>query len=105
MKNDEKWTSLGVKEKLAIGTALAAFIAGWVLTGLACFVPLLMSEQSILWILGQAMVYTASVFGVTSYFSSETIRMRRDLRRIMNEERTKIEEEIENIEEKESDEK
>jgi FtsH-binding integral membrane protein len=96
MKNDDKWTSLGVKEKLAIGTALAAFIAGWVLTGLACFVPLLMSEQSILWILGQAMVYTASVFGVTSYFSSETVRMRNDLKRMMDEERERIETEKEN---------
>lgn len=96
MKNDDKWTSLGVKEKLAIGTALAAFIAGWVLTGLACFVPLLMSEQSILWILGQAMVYTASVFGVTSYFSSETVRMRNELKRMMDEERERIETEKEN---------
>ena len=78
-----KFSDLNIKEKLAIISACAAFICGWVLTGIAAFVPLLLSEQSILWILGQAMTYAAAVFGVAQYFNAEAIRMRRDLHHMM----------------------
>ena len=87
------WKDLNVKEKLAVSTAIAAFAIGWLLTGLAAFVPLLLSEQSILWILGQALIYTASVFGVTSYFNDETVRLRHDINHQMRRFKTEIEEE------------
>ena len=35
--------------------------------------------ESTLWILGQALVYAASVFGITGYFTSETRRLRHDI--------------------------
>ena len=72
---------LNIKEKLAIISACAAFTMGWVLTGIAAFVPLLLSEQSILWILGQAMTYSAAVFGVSMYFNAETRIMKADINR------------------------
>ena len=75
------WKDLGIKEKLAMASACLAFMAGWVLTGLACFVPLLISEQGILWILGQSLIYTASVFGISAYFKSETVQMKHDVAR------------------------
>jgi len=75
------WNDLGVKEKLAIGSACAAFALGWIITALAAFVPLLISEQGVLWILGQSLVYTASVFGVSAYFKSEAVQLRRDMNR------------------------
>ena len=84
------WKDLNVKEKLAVSTAIAAFAIGWILTGLAAFVPLLLSEQSIL---GQALIYTASVFGVTSYFNAETVRLRHDINHQMRRFKTEIEEE------------
>lgn len=80
MKNN-KWSDLGIKEKLAVGSACVAFVLGWVITGLAAFVPLLISEQGVLWILGQSLVYTASVFGVSLYFKSEAIQLRHDVDR------------------------
>lgn len=80
-----KWSSLTIKERLAITTALIAFSLGWILTGLACFVPLLLSEQSILWILGQSLLYASGVFGVTAYFSAESQRMRNDVRMMIHE--------------------
>lgn len=93
------WKDLGIKEKLAIGTALAAFTVGWVLTGIAAFVPLYMSEQSILWILGQSLTYSAAVFGVTAYFNSESQKLRRDidrhLERVERMNKLKVEEEVE----------
>ena len=79
MKNN--WRDLTIKEKLAVGSACIAFAAGWVLTALAAFVPLLLSEQGILWILGQSLVYSASVFGISAYFKSETVQLKRDMDR------------------------
>jgi len=81
MNNKTKWVDLGIKEKLAIGSACIAFALGWTITGLAAFVPLLISEQGVLWILGQSLVYTASVFGVSMYFKSETIQLKHDIDR------------------------
>ena len=83
---------LNIKEKLAIISACAAFTMGWVLTGIAAFVPLLLSEQSILWILGQAMTYSAAVFGVSMYFNAETRIMKHNIdRHLANTERMIIE--------------
>lgn len=75
------WSDLNIKEKLAIASACMAFILGWTLTALAAFVPLLISEQGVLWILGQSLVYTASVFGVSMYFKSESIQLKHDIDR------------------------
>ena len=89
-----KFSDLNIKEKLAIISACAAFICGWVLTGIAAFVPLLLSEQSILWILGQAMTYAAAVFGVSMYFNAETRMMKHDINKhIEHMERMQIERE------------
>lgn len=74
---------LNIKEKLAIVSACAAFVCGWTLTGIAAFVPLLLSEQSILWILGQAMTYAAAVFGVSMYFNAEARIIKHDINRHM----------------------
>lgn len=84
MKNT-KWIDLGIKDKLAIASACAAFCFGWVLTAIAAFVPLLLSEQGVLWILGQSLVYSASVFGVSMYFKSESVQMRKDMQDFLNE--------------------
>ena len=83
MKNN--WKDLNIKEKLAIISACAAFCMGWVLTSIAAFMPLLLSEQAILWILGQAMTYSAAVFGVSMYFNAEAKQMKNDLRLYFNE--------------------
>lgn len=74
---------LNIKEKLAIISACIAFLCGWTLTGIAAFVPLLLSEQSILWILGQGMTYAAAVFGVSMYFNAEARIMKHDINKHM----------------------
>ena len=78
------FNDLNIKEKLAIISACAAFICGWVLTGISAFVPLLLSEQAILWILGQGMTYAAAVFGVSMYFNAEARQMRNDMQKYFN---------------------
>ena len=75
------WCSLDIKEKAAIVTAIAAFVVGWGLTIAGFIVPPLGEiADSILWVLGQALIYAASVFGITSYFTSESKRLKRDIR-------------------------
>ncbi len=80
----QKWEDLSIKERLSIGSACLAFCAGWILTGCAAFVPLLLSEQGVLWILGQSLVYSASVFGIAAYFKSEAVEMKQDMQRYFN---------------------
>lgn len=73
---------MDVKQKFAICTAVVAFVAGWGLT-IAGFVlpPQGEVSDSVLWILGQALVYTASVLGIGMYFNNELAQLRRETRR------------------------
>ena len=88
----QNWNNLNIKEKLAIISACGAFCMGWILTCIAAFVPLLLSEQAILWILGQSMTYSAAVFGVSMYFNASARAMKRDMQEYFTEqERLQIE--------------
>lgn len=75
------WKDLNIKEKLGIGTAVLAFLFGWGLTICSAFVALLISEQGTLWVLGQSLVYTASVLGLSYYFKGEATMMKQDMQR------------------------
>lgn len=81
MKNcEQQWKDLPVREKIAIITAVAAFIVGWGMSIAGFWLPPIGEvADSVLWILGQALIYAASVFGLTGYFTSETRRLRRDI--------------------------
>ena len=76
-----------MKERISVWTALAAFILGWGLT-IAGFVvePVGEVADSVLWILGQALIYAASVFGITNYFHTESTKLRQDVKRLMKNE-------------------
>ena len=68
------------KQKVAIITALIAFGIGWGLTIAGFIVPPLGEvSDSVLWILGQALIYAASIFGVTTYFSAESKQIKKDI--------------------------
>ena len=81
MRND-KWSDLNIKDKIAILSAIIAFILGWCMSIAGFWIPPVGEvSDSILWILGQALLYAASVFGVSAYFRSETVQLRRDMDR------------------------
>ena len=90
----ETWKSMDIKQKFAIVTAVVAFVAGWGLT-IAGFIipPEGEVSDSVLWILGQALIYTASVLGIGMYFKNQMVKFRADTRRYIDEE---IKEEREN---------
>ena len=90
----QTFKDLNIKEKLAIISACAAFTIGWGLVICAAFVPIVLSEQGVLWILGQALIYSASVFGLGMYFKAESVQMKHDINRhIQHMERLSIERE------------
>lgn len=90
----QNWSDLNIKERLAIISACAAFTIGWGLVICAAFVPILLSEQGVLFILGQALIYSASVFGVALYFKAESVQMKQDIsRHIRHMERMSLERE------------
>ena len=78
----ETWKSIDIKQKFAIVTAVLAFVVGWGLT-IAGFIIPPQGEvaDSVLWILGQALVYTASVLGIGMYFNNQMVKFRADTRR------------------------
>lgn len=78
---------MDIKQKFAIGTAVVAFAVGWGLT-IAGFVlpPEGEVHDSVLWILGQALVYTASVLGIGMYFKNQMAKFRADTRKYIDEE-------------------
>ena len=81
MRND-KWSDLNIKDKIAILSAIIAFILGWCMSIAGFWIPPVGDvSNSVLWILGQALLYAASVFGVSAYFRSETVQLRRDMDR------------------------
>lgn len=69
------------KQKAAYITAIFAFIAGWGLTIWGFAIPPKGEvSNSVLAILGEGMVYAASVFGVTLYFHNQMEKFRHDSR-------------------------
>lgn len=86
---------MDLKQKTAYATAIVAFVLGWFLVIMGFFMP---PEgevaDSILWILGQSLIYTASVLGVTMYFNSQMVKFRADTRRYIQKE-IRAEEEVE----------
>ena len=78
---------MDLKQKTAYATAIVAFVLGWFLVIMGFFMP---PEgevaDSVLWILGQSLIYTASVLGVTMYFNSQMVKFRADTRRYIQKE-------------------
>ena len=80
----EKWRDLDIKNKVAIITAIAAFVVGWGLTIAGFIVPPIGEvADSVLWILGQALLYAASVFGLGMYVGGEVKRLKSEVRLYM----------------------
>ena len=101
----EKWKDLDLKTRIAYVTAVIAFVLGWVLT-IAGFIapPLGIVSDSVLWILGQALVYAASVLGIGMYVTGSMRTMKRSIGEFMAEEAIKYHKEEIIEEEAEEDE-
>ena len=81
------WKELDIKTKIAYITAVFAFVIGWGLTIAGFLVPPTgIISDSVLWVLGQALIYAASVFGVGMYVTGSVKGMKSAIVSFMNEE-------------------
>lgn len=83
----ETWKTLDIKSRFALVTAGAAFLAGWGLA-IAGFImpPKGDVTDAVLWILGQALIYTASVLGIGMYATHQIAKIRVDTKRYIDRE-------------------
>jgi hypothetical protein len=82
MKNIDAYEKCTLKQKVAMLSGIVAFILGWGLTIAGfCIPPIGEIADSVLWVLGQALIYTGSVLGLTQYFSAESVKLRHDVDR------------------------
>lgn len=80
----DKWGELDFKTKVAIITAIAAFTIGWGLTIAGFIIGAGVISDSVLWVLGQALVYAGSIFGVGMYVGSEVKTMKKSIKDFLN---------------------
>lgn len=81
----QKFADLSIKDKLGFVTAALAFAFGWIITFFAAFLPILLSEQGVLFILGEGLIYSGSFIGISMYFRSEQHQLKSELRHYFNE--------------------
>lgn len=68
----QTWKELQYKDKAAYILAFTAFILGWVITIAGfCVPPLGIVHETVLWILGQALLFSGSVIGIAQYYSAQ----------------------------------
>ena len=79
----EQWLNLSIKTKIAYITAIVAFAIGWGLTIAGFIIGAGVVSDSVLWILGQALIYAASVFGVGMYVSASVKNMKKAIGNFM----------------------
>lgn len=70
---------LDIKTKIAYITAVIAFTIGWGLTIAGFVIGAGIISDSVLWVLGQALVYAASVFGIGMYTVSTVKGMKTEI--------------------------
>lgn len=75
-----KWRDINIKEQIAIISACAVLCIGWTLVTIGFLLsPQGEVHDSVLWILGQTLIYAASVFGLAGYMSSQVFSMKKDI--------------------------
>lgn len=80
----EGWKNLDIKTKIAYVTAIIAFVCGWGLTIAGFIIGAGVISDSVLWVLGQSLVYAASVFGVGMYVTGAVRNMKQEVEGFMH---------------------
>lgn len=84
MGTRKQWSNLDIKTKIAYITAVLAFLIGWGLTIAGFIIGAGVISDSVLWVLGQALVYAASVFGVGMYVTGSVRGMKKAINDFMH---------------------
>lgn len=81
---DTTWKELNIHKKIAYITAIIAFFIGFGLTIAGFIIGDGDITDSVLWVLGQVLVYCASIFGVGIYTTNAVRGMRQDINDFMH---------------------
>lgn len=79
--DEKKFSELKFKDQVAYVTAVASFVLGWCLLYAGFVVnPLGEIDASVITSFGTALVYTASVLGISLYFSNELAVFKKEIK-------------------------
>lgn len=83
-QNRKSFKDLDPKEKVSYGSAVLALLVGFGLT-IAAFIVEPQGEihDSVLWILGQILIFSGGIFGVGVYTTGSVRGMKREINRYM----------------------
>lgn len=76
-----KWKELTFKDKLSYIFAISAFTIGWLVT-IAGFIipPMGVVHETVLWILGQSLLFSGSIVGISQYYQSQLMSFKHSIR-------------------------
>ena len=76
----EDLSKMTVKDAIAYTTSILAFIIGWGVTIAGFIIPPVGDiADSVLWVLGQSLIYTSSILGVSMYMRYNIQKIERKL--------------------------
>lgn len=79
-----KWTDLSFKDKLSYLFAIVCFCLGWIITFIAFFIdPIGTVADSILWILGQSLLFSGSIIGIGQYYNAQTQNFKYEIKKFI----------------------
>ena len=79
-KISEDLKNLSLKDFIAYLTAILAFLIGWGVTIAGFIIPPVGDiADSVLWVLGQSLIYTSSILGVSMYMRYNIQKIERKL--------------------------
>lgn len=79
-----KWKDLTFKDKLSYLFAIVCFSLGWIITFIAFFIdPIGTVADSILWILGQSLLFTGAIIGIGQYYNAQTQNFKYEIKKFI----------------------
>lgn len=76
----QTWKELSFKERISYVFATICFFLGWLITFIGFLLPPMgQVHETILWILGQALLFTGAVIGIGQYYNSQVTLFKKDI--------------------------
>lgn len=89
MELKDKIMIVDTKEKIQYGTAVLMVISAVVLAFICFFLNHYKIEDSVLWYIAQALVYAASIFGISLAIKTKMGEVKNDMKQYVDEELNK----------------
>lgn len=82
--NKLKWSDLPFKERLGYIFASVCFLLGWIVTFIAFFIdPIGTVADSILYILGQSLLFSGAIVGIGQYYNAQVQNFKYEVKKFI----------------------